>query len=96
MGNAEFTKLWNDICAKFPQLEGAYMIVVNDGDIHQATKGDVLTIMKAIIECGMEDDIIMSIFITIGEMLKSKIGDKDFESNLRKLFLEKKLNVSVN
>ena len=96
MTNQEFTKLWREITSKFPELEGAYMMVVNNGDIHQATNGSVVEIIKAIVECGMNDRVIMSIFVTIGEMLKSKVGDEQFDKDIRKLFLEKKLENSSN
>jgi hypothetical protein len=88
----EETKLYK---AKFKNIETSIILTEADGEVYTAIQGNPLNIIKNLVELAESDSYFKSIFLTIGEFLRTELSSEQVHS-LTKLHLKKSLEKNNN
>lgn len=96
MTKKEFQKALKEFQDKFNHLKNTVIIMEdNGGDVHSAMQGDIVGTIRAIIDTAHSDPIQFSILLTVGEMLRKDLSEKDIKE-LTKLHLKYDLQKNIN
>jgi hypothetical protein len=86
------TKLYK---AKFKNLKSSIILTDADGELYTAVQGNPLHIIKTLVELAESDPYFMSVFLTVGEYLRTKLS-KEQRHGLAKINLKKSLDENAN
>jgi hypothetical protein len=88
MTEKEFIDTYNNFKESFPNLKNSFLLVDTGKALHVAGEGDALELIKSLIQLCNNNDSFFSMFLTVGEYLRSSLSNQQIKS-LTKLNLEK-------
>ena len=88
MTEKEFIKLYNEFKLKFPKLNNSFVLLDTGKELHTASEGNALEVIKSIVELSNNNEVFFSIFLTVGEYLSSTLDNKQIQG-LTRINLEK-------
>jgi len=88
MTEKEFIKLYNEFKLKFPKLNNSFVLLDTGKELHTASEGNALEVIKSIVELSNNNEVFFSIFLTVGEYLRTTLDNNQIQS-LTRINLEK-------
>jgi hypothetical protein len=95
MTQREFTKAYVEFKIKFPDFKNSFVLMDTKNEIHNATEGDAIQLIQAMIEVSSNNPMMYAVFLTVGEYLRSTLSQKEIQG-LTKIHLEKLTKENVN
>ena len=88
----EETKLFKD---KFKNLKTSIILTDADGEFYTAVQGNPIHVIKNLVELAVSDPYFMSIFLSVGEFLRTELSSKQI-NGLTKIQLKNSLGKNAN
>jgi hypothetical protein len=95
MTEKQFTKAYQEFKDKFPNFKNSFVLVDTSDELHNASEGDAIEVIKCMIELSMKNPLIHAIMLTTGEYLRSELSASEINT-LTKAHLERVTKESVN
>jgi hypothetical protein len=95
MTEKQFVKAYEEFKSKFPDFKNSFIIVETSNELHNASEGDAIQVIKCMIDLADKNPIVHAILLTTGEYLRSELSASEINS-LTKAHLERVTKDSVN
>lgn len=95
MTQKEFTQAYLEFRKKFPNFKNSFVLIDTSAELHNASEGDALEVIKCMIELANKNPLFHAVFLTVGEFLRSDLSASEINS-LTKLHLEKVTRENAN
>jgi hypothetical protein len=95
MTEKDFTQAYQEFKSKFPNFKNSFVLIDTSEELHNASEGDALEVIKCMIELSEKNPIIYAVILTAGEYLRSELSASDI-NNLTRVHLERFTKERVN
>lgn len=83
MTQKEFVQAYKEFKIKFPDFKNSFIIVETTNELHNASEGDAIEVIKCMIDLGNKNKLIHAILLTTGEYLRSELSASEINSLTR-------------
>jgi hypothetical protein len=95
MTEKQFVKAYEEFKSNFPDFKNSFILVETTNELHNASEGDAIQVIKCMIDLADKNPLIHAIILTVGEYLRSELSASEINS-LTRLHLERVTKDSVN